>query len=457
MRVIALLMLTLGAATAAPSELTQPAEAMPSLPDVAERAVQSVVNISVTQRVHLRGPRGTPLDFFFGPGRRGPPGQRFQRGQGSGVILTSDGLVLTNNHVVRGATDLTVTLADGREFKAETVGTDPKTDIAVLRIIDAEGLVPMPLGDSHALRLGETVIAIGAPFGLGHTVTRGIVSAKGRAGMNIVDYEDFIQTDAAINPGNSGGALLDRRGRLVGINTAILSGSGGSQGIGLAVPVHIAKKVADALVADGRVRRGWLGIGIQDLDGDLAKLLEVGVTKGVLVTQVEPESPAARAGLEARDVVVSLDGRPLHSSSQLRNNVSLAGPGQTVALEIIRRGTPRTVQVALGELPGTGRETRRTRQSPGDPSLDGLSLSALDRQARRAHRIPSKIDGALVRGVDRGSTAERAGLRPGDVIVQINNRRVRSVTDAVRRLKRGAALLMVNRRGRTLFISFNPS
>ena len=456
MRATALLLLTFGLAAAAPV-VVHPSAAIPeNLPDIAERAVKSVVNIAVTQRV--RGRHGMPghgLEFFFGPQQR--PRDQLRQGQGSGVIISADGLVLTNNHVVAGAADLTVTLADGRELKAETVGTDPKTDIAVLRIKDARDLVPIELGDSHALRLGETVIAVGNPMGLGHTVTRGIVSAKGRGALGIVDYEDFIQTDAAINPGNSGGALLDVRGRLVGVPTAILSMSGGNQGIGLAVPTHIARTVADALVAHGRVPRGWLGVGIQDLDAELAKLLEVKVAKGVLITQVEPDSPAASAGLKRRDVVVALNGKALRSSADLRNSVSLTGPGKTVALAVVRGGANRTVDVELGEMPGSERSARRAPREEASEGLDGLRLSNVDREARRRFKIPREVDGALVHSVDRGSPAHRAGIQAGDVLVEINNRRVKSARDAARRLRKGAALVVINRRGRNLFLSFKPS
>ena len=331
-----------------------------SVPDVAERAVKSVVNISVTHtKVFQRGPAFTDPFFDFGRRRGGPPLEQRTQSAGSGVIVSADGLVLTNNHVVQGATELRVTLADGRDLLAKVVGTDPKTDIAVIRIDDAEDLVPLEIGDAKALRLGETVLAIGNPFGLGHTVTMGIVSATGRAGMGIVDYEDFIQTDAAINPGNSGGALVDMRGRLVGINTAIFSRNGGYQGIGFAVPTNLASKVMDALVADGRVRRGWLGVGIQNLDSGLVEQLGLASSHGALISHVTPNTPASKAGLMARDVVVALDTTKVRNSSQLRNTISLTKPGKLVKLDILRAGRPLALDVTLGEMPGQAGEPPR--------------------------------------------------------------------------------------------------
>ncbi len=456
MRAIAVLALLCAPALAGPFDnLAAPPQALPSLPDIAERAVKSVVNIAVTHgRTGTRRPVDPQMfEFFFGPqGRRAPARQS----AGSGVIVSAEGLVLTNNHVVQGASELKVTLADGTELMAEVVGTDPKTDIALIRVRDGEGLVPIELGDSQALRLGETVLAIGNPFGLGHTVTRGIVSAKGRAGMGIVDYEDFIQTDAAINPGNSGGALLDARGRLVGINTAILSRSGGHQGIGLAVPTHLARKVMDAIVAHGRVRRAWLGVGIQDLDAELAARLKVGTSKGVLVTQIEPGTPAAKAGLRERDVIVGMDGRKVRSSSELRNTISLSGPGKRVRLELVRDGETTTRDVELGEMPG--QEPVARRQGGRTPeALDGLALSDLDRNARRRFKIPRGTDGALVTSVDPGSAAARAGLRVGDLVVEINRRRVKSAADASKRLRRGKALVVLNRQGRNFYLVLDVS
>src|SRR5690606_31146613 len=276
-----------------------------AIADVAERALPSVVNISLTKV----GRAGAPIPFpvFFGP-----PQERIEQGMGSGVIVSADGTILTNNHVVADAKEIKVTTYDRREFDAKVIGTDPKSDLAVIQIQGAPaGLTPIQFGDSSKLRLGEVVLAIGNPFGVGQTVTMGIVSATGRSRMGIVDYEDFIQTDAAINPGNSGGALVNMRGELVGINTAILSRSGGYQGIGFAIPADMARPIMKSLLDNGKVERGWLGVSIQDLTPELARGLGIGTSRGVLVSGVIDGSPADKAGLERGDVVISLDGKAI--------------------------------------------------------------------------------------------------------------------------------------------------
>src|SRR5688572_5336269 len=276
-----------------------------TLPDVAERVVKSVVSVSTVRR--------EPVGF-----RRGQLGQQVESGLGSGVILDK-GVVVTNNHVVANADEMTVTLDDGTELQAAVVGTDPKSDLAVLRLIDPpDGLVALPVGDSDALRLGEPVLAVGNPFNVGQTVTMGIVSALGRSNMNINDYEDFIQTDAAINPGNSGGALVDLRGRLVGVNTAIYSRSGGSQGIGFAIPVSMVQYVVDQILEDGKVDRGFLGVSIEDVKPSQRKQLGLNGTGGALVSGVGARTPAEKAGLQPGDVVVAFDGQPVSGSSRFR-------------------------------------------------------------------------------------------------------------------------------------------
>ncbi len=329
-----------------------------SLPDVAERVVPSVVNLAVTRK----GGGGDPSmggvdpmyrDFF---GQDGPPmmprgGQ--EKSLGSGVIISDDGLVLTSAHVVDGAEHVDITLHDGRELDGVVVGTDRRSDVAVLRIArrDAHGLVPLPMGDSSALRLGEVVLAVGNPFGVGQTITMGIVSAKGRSALGIVDYEDFIQTDAAINPGNSGGALVNLRGELIGVNTAILSRSGGNQGIGFAIPTSMIRPIMKSLVATGKVERGWLGVGIQDVDRDLAAGLGLAAGDGVLVGQVEQGSPAARAGLERGDLIRAIGSDKVHTSSELRNKIAALAPGSTAHLDVVRKGQERAVDVKLGTAP----------------------------------------------------------------------------------------------------------
>ncbi len=321
-----------------------------SIADVTARALPSVVNVASTKIEHV-DPRATPFfnDPFFRNffGRRMPaPHDQREQGLGSGVIVSKDGIVLTNNHVVDGADEIKVYTQDKREFTVKVLGTDPKSDLAVLKLQgDTSGLQPIQLGDSSRLRLGDVVLAIGDPFGVGETVTMGIVSAKGRANVGIADYEDFIQTDAAINPGNSGGALVDMEGNLVGINTAILSRSGGYQGIGFAIPTNMAKPIMESLMKTGHVVRGWLGVSIQDVDQDLAKALNLPSTKGVLISQVQPGSPAAKAGLVRGDVVTAVRGKPVGSTGELRNVVAEAGANVKVKVDILRNGKPQSIDV----------------------------------------------------------------------------------------------------------------
>ncbi|MCB9543480.1 MAG: Do family serine endopeptidase [bacterium] len=426
-----------------------------SLPDIAERAVQSVVNISTRQSGRARDAMMDPTlrRFFRMPGPMPSPGGSM----GSGVIVSDDGLVLTNNHVVEHGEQIEVTLSDGRDLPAELVGTDPKTDLAVIRITgDLTGLTPMPLGDSDALRLGESVLAIGNPFGLGHTVTLGIVSAKSRAGMGIVDYEDFIQTDAAINPGNSGGALVNMRGELVGINTAILSRTGGYQGVGFAIPTRMARTVMHSLVETGTVSRGWLGVGIQDLEPPLARALRLPAgTDGVLVTGVQPGTPAARAGLARGDVVIAIDGTPMRNAGQLRNTIALKG-AVDVELTVLRDGRERSVAVTLGTLTEDG--VTAAKPAGGEAAENtrlGLALRPLDRGLRERLGVADDVQGVMIAGVDPGSPADRAGLRPGDVIAEVEQRAVGSVRDFERRVDRAddQVLLLVRRGPGTLYVA----
>ncbi len=336
-----------------------------SIADVAERVVPSVVNIAATRtrRASRSGRERVPEEMrqFFGPEGMGPMprGDRQEGSLGSGVIVSADGLVLTSAHVVEGADAVEITLQDGRELSGEVVGADKQSDVAVVRIAkkDATGLTPLPMGDSAALRLGEVVLAVGNPFGVGQTVTMGIVSATGRSALGIVDYEDFIQTDAAINPGNSGGALVNMRGQLVGINTAILSRTGGNQGIGFAIPTSMTKPIMASLVKTGHVTRGYLGVVIQDVDRDLAEAMKLQTGSGVLVADVEDGGPAAKAGLQRGDVIRSLDGQKVASTSQLRNRVASLAPGARVRVELQRDGAPRTVDIQL-----------QTRPAPRDQS-----------------------------------------------------------------------------------------
>ena len=338
------------AAHAAPTAMTDA-----SIPDVAERVVDSVVNISTSKAV-----RGGPAEWdpWFtdpdSPGYGQRPSQKRLASMGSGVIVTAGGRILTNAHVVNGADDIKVTVQDGTDYEAKLVGIDPKADLAVLQLKGSVPLLkPLPFADSSQLRLGEVVLAVGNPFGVGKSVTMGIVSAKGRGNIGIEEYEDFIQTDAAINQGNSGGALVNLRGELVGINTAIASRSGGYQGIGFAIPSNMARPIMEMLVKDGKVVRGYLGVNIGTVTQDLAKQYKLGTTRGALVADVQPDSPAARAGLESGDVITALNGTEIRAGDVLRNSIAMIKPGTTVELEVIGRGDARkrVVKAKLGSLP----------------------------------------------------------------------------------------------------------
>jgi serine protease Do len=331
-----------------------------AIADVTERVLPSVVNISTTTARKSRGP--AMFDPFFNdsesPFRGRPGGEREGQSLGSGVIVSSRGYVLTNSHVVADATDIRVSLSDGRELAAELVGSDPKSDLAVLKLEGKLGsLTPIRFGRSNKIRLGEIVLAIGNPFGVGQTVTMGIISAKGRSGMGIVDYEDFIQTDAAINPGNSGGALINLEGELIGINTAILSRTGGYQGIGFAIPTDMARPIMESLIRDGRVDRGFLGVNIQTLTRELAK--SEGLPddqRGVLVTRVLQASPAARAGLRQGDIITRIDDKDTFTAAHVVNAVGMAGSGKRVKLEVWRAGKSRTLRIELDDLEQNSQE-----------------------------------------------------------------------------------------------------
>jgi serine protease Do len=297
-----------------------------------------------------------------------------QRGLGSGVVV-ADNVIVTNNHVVEGADELRITTADKREITAEVAGTDPRSDLAVLRIKGKiEGLKPIEFGDSQALRPGDVVLAVGNPFGVGQTVTMGIVSAKGRADLGIVDYEDFIQTDAAINPGNSGGALVNMEGKLVGVNTAILSRTGAFAGVGFAIPSEMVKPIMQSLLENGKVVRGWLGVTIQDVDAELARAMSLPSASGVLISDLAPGGPAARAGVQRGDVVVRIDGKPVESTGRLRNLIAAAGARGKVSLDLVRKGKPQTLSVELGEMPND--PSNNGSLGPATSSgMDGLTVA----------------------------------------------------------------------------------
>lgn len=430
--------------------------------DVAENAVRGVVNISTTRVVSGRLGRGrAPLndpffEYFFGPGgQRAIPGDRRAQALGSGVIVSPDGIILTNNHVVDGADGITVMLFDGREMEAELVGADPKSDLAVLRLTKkVGGLQAIPIGDSDKLRLAETVIAIGNPFGLGNTVTSGIVSAKGRANMGIVDYEDFIQTDAAINPGNSGGALLNARGQLVGINTAIVSETGGYQGIGFAIPSNMALGILNSILENGRVVRGWMGVVLQDLNPDLAAGLGMREAEGVLISDVPEGTPADKAGLRRGDVILKVGGEKIDSSTRLRNVIASRGAGARVQMTVLRDSSEIQVTVELGEQPSQYYAGGSGKDSKG--ALEGLEVGDLTPETRQDYRIPGGVkSGVVVTDVERGSAAARGGLRPGDVVLEVNRKKVDSVSDfrTAYEQSKSRVLLLIVRHGHTVFLT----
>ena len=454
---------TVSAAQAAPPKASLPAvnpallqTGNTSIADIAERALPSVVSVAATKVAPASGPRGGSLPFPFPFGFGGPQPPREAHGLGSGVIVSADGTILTNNHVVEGAQQIEVMLSNKRKVAAEVVGTDPQSDLAVLRLKEkVSDLVPIPIGLSSNLRLGEVVLAIGNPFGVGETVTMGIVSAKGRADVGITAYEDFIQTDAAINPGNSGGALVNMRGELVGINTAILSRSGGNMGIGFAIPTDMAKPISESLLKHGKVDRGYLGVSIQDVDQELAKAMQLPSAQGVLVSDVQANSPAAKGGLVRGDVVVRVDGKAVNTTGQLRNAIAAAGAGKKVKLDVLRDGKPRSISVTLGELPSEPGSRSRPGAPAGGSSLDGLSLRDLDGQLRGQLGVPDSVKGGVaVTNVQPGSAAEKAGLRPGDVLLEVDRQPVATVSN-FRKLwakSKGKTLLLVQRQGSTMFL-----
>ena len=398
------------------------------------------------------------LDFFYGPDqRRQAPEQEFrQQGLGSGVVVAADGKILTNNHVVAEADSIFVRTYDGHRYTATILGTDPKTDIAVIKI-DAKNLPTVKIGNSDDLKVGELVLAIGSPMSenLAHTVTQGIVSAKGRSNIGLAEYEDFIQTDAAINPGNSGGALVNLDGELVGINSAIVSRSGGNQGIGFAVPSNMAVGIMNSLLADGKVVRGWLGVLIQDLNESIAGAMGLGTQTGALIGDVVPDSPADDAGLEAGDVIIGMNGKEIENSSQLRNGVAATSPGTEVTFDILRENARKKVTVELGEMPDDGAPTAT---SQGLQDLLGFDVADLTADLARRYDLSPNLSGIVVTNIDQASSAFREGLRQGDVIYSVNRRRVENVRDfssLLENAQKGDTILMrIYRNENTFFLAF---
>jgi len=413
-----------------------------SFAPVVKKVSPGVVKVYTKTKAHEMSYHGpSEMDDFFRhffgqpfgeQAPRHPYGNPRQEGVGSGVVVTKDGYILTNNHVVDGADEVKVALQDGREFTAKVIGRDPKTDVAVIKI-SANDLPAVAMADSDKVEVGDIVLAVGNPFGIGQTVTTGIVSAKGRDGTVGLDYEDFIQTDAAINPGNSGGALVDVEGRLIGINTAILSRSGGNQGIGFAIPVNLARSVMDSLVSDGHVTRGYLGVTIKDMTPALAKGFKVKEATGALVEDVTADSPAEKAGLKSGDVVLEFDGKPVKDARHLKLEVAQARPGESVPVKFLRDGKTETVHVKLKAAPGTEALAKAEGSESGDNgTLNGVTVADLDRTARQQLNTPESLKGAVITEVQPDSAAAEAGLRPGDVIQEINRQPVKNAGEAVK-------------------------
>ncbi len=413
-----------------------------SFAPVVKKVAISVVTIFSTRTVKLdaaenpflQDPR---LRRFFGGGN--PRAMPSQQGLGSGVIISDDGYILTNHHVVEGADSDGVKVAlsgDETKYDAKLVGSDPQTDIAILKI-ETKKLTPITFGDSEQLEVGDVVLAVGNPFGVGQSVSMGIISALGR-GFGILGrdgYEDFIQTDAPINPGNSGGALVDVEGRLVGISQSIMSGSGANAGVGFAVPVNLARSIMERLVADGKVTRGYLGVSIQPVTPELAKAFKMADAVGVLIGDVQSGTPAAKAGVLEGDVITAVNGKKVADPRHLRLVVSQIRPQTKVPLTLLRDGKEKTLMVTVGTLPddlASVGSNKPEAEVPGNDALDGVQVADLDAQARRLNNVPARVRGALVTNIEPGSAAAEAGLRPGDVIVEVDRQPVSDADELVR-------------------------
>ncbi len=433
---------------------------------IVKPALPAVVNVSSSKVV--KAPANSQMEPFFndpmfkqffgeqfGEQFHHPKSER-EQSLGSGVVVSPDGYILTNNHVVDGATDIKVSLSDRREFQAKVVGTDAKTDVAVLKI-DASNLPSLALGNSSNVQVGDVVFAIGDPFGIGETATMGIVSATNRGlGSAIEDYEDFIQTDAAINHGNSGGALIDLHGDLIGINTAILPGNGGgNQGIGFAIPINMAHSVMDQLIAHGKVVRGYLGIHIESVTPALAKSFGLNQENGALIGDVSADGPSAKAGLKRGDVVVALNGTTVVDANDLRLRISQSAPGTSVDLKVIRDGQTKNFNVTLGELPPDKNEEAPASENSGS-ALDGVQVQTLNSDTAEQLNLPASTHGVVITSVDPSSAAAEAGLSRGDVVQEVNHKPVSNTHEfeqAVQSSGKGPVLLLVNHGGVTAYVA----
>ena len=455
-------------ATSAPSSSPVALAGANGFPAVAKATMPAVVNISTTRVVKGHGGQASPFmddpmfKHFFGDQFNKQlqiPRERREASLGSGVIVSADGYIVTNAHVVEKADEIKVLLSDKREFTGKVVGSDPKSDVAVIKI-SGKDLPTLVWGDSEKIEIGEYALAIGNPFGLNSTITLGIISAVGRANMGIEQYENFIQTDAAINPGNSGGALVNTRGELIGINTAIFSRTGGNMGIGFAIPSNMAKGVMDSLIKTGKVVRGYLGVSIQDVNAKIAKQFGLEQAQGALVGDVVSGSPAEQAGIKSGDVIVRFDGKAIESSTALRHRAAETAVGKSVEVELVREKKPVKLSLKVAEQPKDMTAAGSVKGESKSAMLAGIEVRDISGEAARQLNLPRGLQGVVVSQVEVGSAAEEAGVQAGDVIVELNRKPVRNTED-FRRLskpigKDDGALLLIVRQGGRLFIAINP-
>ena len=462
-----------------PGHAALPSAFVEGFSEIVEKVGPAVVNVAVTGGGGSA--RQLPPGPFGGPPGGGPPGGGSPPGRppgpggpgmsaGSGVVIDSRGYILTNNHVVEDASDINVTFNDGRELPATVVGTDPKTDLAVIKVkIENEQLPAIPWGTYDTLRVGDVVLALGSPFGLKSSVSLGIISALGRGSVGITEYEDFIQTDAAINPGNSGGALVNMKGELIGINTAIFSRTGGSEGVGFAIAVSIAKDIASSLIESGKVVRGWMGVAIQELTPALAQSFQLpeGQQGGVLISEVHQDGPSAKAGLQRGDIILEYGQEVVKDVNHLRNIVARTKVGKQKEIKVLREGKETTLNLILGERPSD--QVLAKAEPPGEkpPAMEklnnvlaGLMVEAISADNRNQFGIPENATGVVVSKVESGSAVEAAGIQPGDLIQEVSRSTVKNLDEyqqiASKIGKEELVVLLVNRRGNNLFVAVNP-
>lgn len=463
--------LSMSAGLMSPAKAAVNAGGLPDIVGVVKQVMPAVVNISTT-RVVLNESK-SPFPFFgdpfniqpFGEGPRGQKPKKHREGAlGSGVIVSASGYIVTNNHVIANADEIKVVLSDKREFMGKVIGTDPKTDIAVIKI-KGKNLPTVPWGDSDKLEVGRYVLAIGNPLGLSQTVTMGIVSAKGRANVGIADYEDFIQTDAAINPGNSGGALVNTQGELIGINTAIFSRSGGNMGIGFAVPSNMARNVMRSLIKHGKVVRGWFGVSIQEVTVGIAKQFGLKKAVGALVSETIADTPAAKAGVEAGDVILEFNGNKIKDAASLRHVVAATPVGKKVRVKVVRDKKTRILYATITEQPKQiARKDSEQNGTGKGTALAGIKVRNLTAEIAGQLGVDPNTAGVLVTNIEVGTPAEKAGLQPGDIILAMTRARtrtrIRSLDDyrklAAKMGKNDAVLLWIIRRGNRRFVPIEP-